>query len=89
LRKETGITVTPDRLTGIYKNMERGIVALVFRCTIASGELSQTDEAREVAWLTAEEIKDRMDEAYAVRMLDALLPPPPAMRAHNGITLTD
>jgi 8-oxo-dGTP diphosphatase len=89
VREETGITVTPERLTGVYKNMERGIVALVFRCTIASGDLCRTDETREIAWLTAEEIKDRMDEAYAVRLLDALLPAPPAIRAHNGVTLAN
>ncbi|WP_344447389.1 NUDIX hydrolase, partial [Kitasatospora nipponensis] len=28
--EETGIKVTVDRLTGVYKNMTRGIVALVF-----------------------------------------------------------
>jgi 8-oxo-dGTP diphosphatase len=89
IREETGITVTPDRLTGVYKNMERGIVALVFRCTVVCGTPAQSAEAHEIAWLTVDEINDRMDEAYAVRLLDALLPPPPAIRAHNGITLTD
>jgi 8-oxo-dGTP diphosphatase len=89
VQEETGLIVAPEQLTGVYKNMERGIVALVFRCTIAGGELCHTDETREIAWLTADEIKNRMDEAYAVRLLDALLPPPPAIRAHNGITLSD
>jgi len=89
VREETGLIVTPERLTGVYKNMKRGIVALVFRCTITGGELRRTDEAAEIAWLTEEEIIDRMDEACAVRLLDALLPPPPAIRTHNGVTLTD
>lgn len=34
VEEETGVRVNPDRLTGIYKNMPRGIIALVFRCKI-------------------------------------------------------
>jgi 8-oxo-dGTP diphosphatase len=33
VREETGVDVEVERLTGVYKNMPRGIVAaLVFRC---------------------------------------------------------
>ena len=32
VREETGLDVEPITLTGIYKNLARGIVALVFRC---------------------------------------------------------
>jgi len=31
VREETGLDVEPERLTGVYKNMAQGIVALVFR----------------------------------------------------------
>jgi ADP-ribose pyrophosphatase YjhB (NUDIX family) len=89
VREETGLMVEVERLTGVYKNMQRGIVALVFRCSLTGGTPAQTEEARELAWLTVDEIRDRMDEAYAVRMLDALLPPPPAIRAHDGVTLSE
>jgi len=34
IREETGLDIEPDQLTGIYKNMPRGIIALVFRCKI-------------------------------------------------------
>jgi 8-oxo-dGTP diphosphatase len=87
IREETGLTVRPEQLTGVYKNMNRGIVALVFRCSIANGSVTTTGEASEIAWLTPPEISARMDEAYAVRMLDALGPGPPAIRAHDGVTL--
>lgn len=30
--EETGIEVTVERLTGVYKNLTHGIVALVYRC---------------------------------------------------------
>jgi ADP-ribose pyrophosphatase YjhB (NUDIX family) len=87
IREETGLTVTPDRLTGVYKNMERGVLALVFRCSSANGLAGQSEEAAEIAWLTPDQIEERMDQAYAVRILDALRPAPPAIRAHNGVML--
>jgi hypothetical protein len=84
--EETGLTVTPDRLTGVYKNLARGIVALVFRCSIVGGTAAGTEEAAEIAWLSPEQIAERMDEAYAVSMLDALQSGPSAIRAHNRVT---
>lgn len=84
IREETGLTVRPEQLTGVYKNMNRGIVALVFRCSVANGSVTTTGEATEIAWLTPEEIAERMDEAYAIRILDALAPAAPAIRAHDG-----
>ena len=35
--EETGLTLTVETLTGVYKNMVRGIVALVFRCHPLAG----------------------------------------------------
>ena len=87
VREEAGIVVEPETLTGVYKNMRRGIVALVFRCRAAGGIPHATDEVAEVVWLTAAQVRERMDEAYAVRLLDALEPGPTAIRAHDGLTL--
>jgi 8-oxo-dGTP diphosphatase len=74
--EETGLTVEPEALTGVYKNMRRGIVALVFRCRVVDGQVGASAEAAKVAWLSAEEVAQRMDEAYAMRLLDALRPGP-------------
>jgi 8-oxo-dGTP diphosphatase len=87
VREEVGIAVEPHALTGVYKNMRRGIVALVFQCRVAGGTPHATDEVAEVAWLTAAQVCERMDEAYAVRLLDALKSGSTAIRAHDGITL--
>lgn len=86
--EETGLTVRPERLSGVYKNMERGIVALVFRCSVVEGAQAATAEAVEVVWLTPEEVRDRMDEAYAVRLVDALDTAGPIIRSHDGVRLT-
>jgi 8-oxo-dGTP diphosphatase len=72
VHEETGLIVEPERLTGVYKHMNAGIVALVFRCRIVDGHESPTTEADEVAWLTADEVRAHMTEAFAVRLLDVL-----------------
>lgn len=84
VREETGLEIEPEALTGVYKNIPRGIVALVFRCRELEGEPHQTREAERVRWMTPEEIQVEMDEAYAVRIVDALGDGPPAIRAHDG-----
>ena len=87
VEEETGLDVSPESLTGVYKNMNRNIIALVFRCTYKGEAAQDTAEASEVAWLTSDEISDRMDEAYAIRLLDALQSAAPQIRAHDGVQL--
>jgi 8-oxo-dGTP diphosphatase len=86
VREETGLTVEPERLTGVYKHMSAGIVALVFRCHIIDGHEAPTAEADEIAWFTPDEVRERMTEAFAIRLLDALndATPHPHVRAHDG-----
>ena len=45
--EETGLVVQAVALTGVYKNMVRGIVALVFRCRVLEGTPHPSDEVRE------------------------------------------
>jgi 8-oxo-dGTP diphosphatase len=45
VQEETGVQVEPVALSGVYKNMRRGIIALVFRCRIVAGEPQPTAEA--------------------------------------------
>ena len=71
----------------VRKNMRRGIIALVFRCCVVGGEPHTTNEAAEVAWLSPDQVRELMDEAYATRLLDALRPGPAAVRAHDGLSL--
>jgi 8-oxo-dGTP diphosphatase len=87
VREETGVDVQPVALTGVYKNMRRGIVALVFRCEIIAGTPRTSDEAREFAWLSAEDLADHMSDAYRVRLLDALDASVPTVRAHDGTSI--
>lgn len=85
--EETGIHVEVEQLTGVYKNMARGIVALVFRCKPTGGEESTTSETTAVEWLTPEQAPERMSEVYATRLLDALETNGPHVRTHDGVQL--
>lgn len=85
--EETGVTVKPVRLTGIYKNMARGVVALVFLCEIVSGDLETNDEAQKVEWMKSERVPKMMSEAFSVRLLDALSENHSIVRANDGINL--
>jgi 8-oxo-dGTP diphosphatase len=84
--EETGLEVTVERLTGVYKNLTHGIVALVYRCRPAEGITHPTAEAREVRWMTREEVKSAMNPAFAVRVLDAF-DDDAHSRVHDGINL--
>lgn len=86
--EETGLKIEPGPLTGVYQNMRRQIIALVFRCCTVDGQLTENDEAAAFRWATPDEIRALMTEAYATRILDGLThTSPPVVRAHDGINL--
>ena len=82
--EESGIKAEVVRLTGVYKNMKRGVVALVFLCRPVGGQAETSEESTEVRWFTRAEVEHHMVEAYAVRVLDALDSEGPHVRAHDG-----
>ncbi|ARQ69926.1 NUDIX hydrolase [Streptomyces marincola] len=87
--EETGIKIAqPATLTGVYKNMTRLIVSLVFRCQAIEGQATTGAETKALRWATRDEVANLADEAYAVRVLDAMnAVTPPAVRAHDGVRL--
>ncbi|MFJ2005603.1 NUDIX hydrolase [Streptomyces chartreusis] len=88
--EETGIEAHVERLTGVYKNMTMGVVALVFRCSPAGGHEELSDESTAVAWLTPDEVMARMSEVCSVRITDALTDDQaPHIRTHDGLKLTN
>lgn len=87
IAEETGLEVSVGQLSGVYKNMRRAIIALVFRCEQSGGTLRLNSEVTEFGWMTPEEIRANLDEAYAVRVLDALDAGATAIRSHDGQAL--
>lgn len=83
IREETGLDVKVDRLTGVYKNLSRGIVALVYRCHAQGEPATATSEAVAVAWQPLATIDDLMAPVYAIRVHDALTRGVET-RAHDG-----
>ncbi|MFE2871416.1 NUDIX hydrolase [Embleya sp. NPDC059259] len=88
VREETGLDVEPVALTGVYKNMPLGVVALVFRCRVLGGHLIENDEVSAFTWAQRSELSDFMTEAFVVRVSDAMAEPvAPVIRAHDGTHL--
>jgi len=88
VREETGLDIEPTMLTGVYKNMKRGIIALVFRCRITGGELTLSNETEAIRWAAEVEVTELASEAYAIRILDALrASSSAAIRKHDGVQL--
>ena len=88
VREETGLDIEPDTLSGVYKNMNRGIVALVFRCKVTGGQLTTNDEAAAFRW--ADERHHPPAHQRGLRRPPPGRPPrrqSPAIRSHDGVKL--
>ncbi|MEU6698714.1 NUDIX domain-containing protein [Pseudonocardia sp. NPDC046786] len=86
--EETGIKTQVGPLSGIYKNMSRGIIALVFRCEPVAGKEGSTDESRDVKWMSLPDVVDSFSPTYAVRVSDAF-EPGVNVRTHDGVRLLE
>ena len=86
IAEETTVAVEVERLTGVYKNLTLGVVALVFRCRHLSGEPAPTTEAQRATWMTLDEVTAHMAPAFAIRVLDAF-DQSTASRVHDGTNI--
>lgn len=88
VKEETGLDVTPVRLTGVYKNLPRDIVALVFRCDVIDGALAANSEVKAFYWASRDEVSKMVPEAFAVRVFDACqCEEQVPVREHDGVKL--
>lgn len=86
VREETGIEIEVGLLTGVYKNLAAGIVALVFAGRALSEPIPVTAEARAIRWVPVSQVDELMLPVYAIRVHDAVTvrAAPPSIRAHDG-----
>lgn len=89
VREETGAEIELGPLTGVYKNMTRGIVALVFRCRLLSSAAPHSREASSVEWHSFRNLESLVSQVYAVRIQDSAQTGMPRVRAHDGTRLLD
>jgi mutator protein MutT len=85
--EETGITVAIERLTGVYKNMPRSIVTMVFLCSPLSGTIRCTEETTDVLWIGLDEAMPRLTPIMAARVSKSLGPLEAFVGAHDGLKL--
>nr|QIY67922.1 hypothetical protein HEP84_17990 [Streptomyces sp. RLB1-33] len=65
--------------------MKLGVVALVLRCEPTAGTKRMSCESTAaVEWLTSGEVRERMSEVFAGRVLDALEGNGLHVRSHDG-----
>lgn len=88
IQEETGLEVEVERLTGVYKNMSRGVIALVFRCrpTLGSVIATNTREATLVTWMNRDDAVRDMTPAFGTRIEDAFSDSV-QIRVHDGTNL--
>ncbi|WP_148573448.1 NUDIX hydrolase [Nocardioides caldifontis] len=84
VQEETGYKISPGRVTGVYQNLERDIVAVLVAGRVVGGTARLSEESAQVAWLPASDVDELMDEAYAVRLLDSRQAAA-SLRAHDGV----
>lgn len=90
VREETGADIVIGPLTGVYKNLSRGIVALVFRAHLSSQPSAESEEARAISWVPVGSVSSLLTEAYAIRVKDAQAGSSEvAIRTHDGLSLTN
>lgn len=83
IREETGVDVAVGDLTGIYQNLTRRVIALVYRCRPIAGSATPTEEAADVRWIERDDVDSLMVPAYAIRIHDAFTGGTPT-RLHDG-----
>jgi 8-oxo-dGTP pyrophosphatase MutT (NUDIX family) len=84
VEEETGLFVKLEQLTGVYKNIKLGVVALVFRARMIGGVPGPTEESVAVDWWTVDRVAAEMAETFSVRVLDALDARETSVRLHDG-----
>ncbi len=72
VREETGVEVEVGPLTGVYTNVELGIVTLAFRAAPRSEPSEQSEEASAVSWIPVREMDRVVDDEYAAWIRDGL-----------------
>jgi 8-oxo-dGTP diphosphatase len=87
--EETGLDIEAVALTGVYKNMDRMVVGLVFQCKPAGGQLTLNDEVTAFRWVTASEVAKFTNAHWTSRIADALLGShrTAVIRRHDGARL--
>lgn len=79
VREETGITVVPERLDGLYywPVGDDGLLSFVFRCRPQSGTLTTSTESPQVRYAAPDALPQRMADVHRERVQRSL--------AHTGL----
>lgn len=69
--EETGVDIRVGPVTGVYTNIEEGVVTLAFRGEPGSKDITPSDEAASVRWVPLHEAPELLGEEYGLWIADA------------------
>jgi 8-oxo-dGTP diphosphatase len=64
--EETGVEIRVGPVTGVYTNVEEGVVTLAFRGEPDSKDITPSDEAASVRWVPSHEVPKFLGEEYGL-----------------------
>ncbi|WP_207229367.1 NUDIX hydrolase [Ktedonosporobacter rubrisoli] len=77
--EETGLQVDVEQLVGVYSKPQKQEVVLTFRCRIAGGTLTATEESQECRFFEPDALPAKTLPKHRQRVEDALLNSPQAV----------
>ena len=83
-REESGVSVHPGPIAGVYHRPRQDLTVFVFRCSYLSGEPIATDEASEAQWFPLESLPEPMVEVVHERIDDVRLGAEVTYRTQTG-----
>ena len=85
VHEETGLTVTIERLVGIYSKPGRNGITLCFESIVTDGALQVSDEADEHRYFALEHLPRRLSPNQREYIQDWTSETTPAMRRQDGV----
>jgi 8-oxo-dGTP diphosphatase len=89
VREETGLNVGVVKLQGIYSKPEKDEVVFSFFCTKTGGDITLTDEAREIKYFSLKELPKNTVHKQVERIKDALSDKEVGLKIQRGPSSID
>lgn len=72
VKEETGLTVTIEKLIGIYSKPEEDDLVFSYKCQIVDGDIQTTEEAKEIKYFGIDELPPNIISKQVERIKDYL-----------------
>lgn len=70
VKEETGLEVKVDKMLGVYSKDYENDMVFMFKCSVTGGDLTLSDEAKELQYYTKEGVPENTNERQKLRIID-------------------